>query len=172
MREARDLAADRRRIGDALFSPCQQYRYLLTRILGGDQGVTVFVMLNPSTADEFKNDPTVRRCVGYAQDWGSFGLIVANLYALRSTDPKALWTHDDPVGPSNDQILTILARHHRPIICAWGANAKPDRVKAFVDAAKGVGGELMCLGTTKDGAPRHPLYLRRDAKPQPWSPPV
>lgn len=158
-------------LGTAYFSDCFQYRHLLTRVLGGDGDTTVFVMLNPSTADANANDPTVRRCVGYAEDWGSAVLIVANLYSLRSTDPRGLWQHEDPVGPENDKTLADLARHHRRIICAWGANARPERVWAFVAMATNVGGELFCLGTTKAGAPRHPLYLRRDAEPQPWRAP-
>lgn len=156
------------KLGTAYFSDCMRYRYLLTRVLGGSGPITVFVMLNPSTADADANDPTVRRCVGYAQDWGSAGLIVANLYSLRSTDPKGLWFDEDPVGPENNKTLADLARYHRRIICAWGSNARTDRVRTFHDIVMNVGGELLCLGTTKAGAPRHPLYLRRDAEPWPW----
>lgn len=157
----------------AHISECGQYRYLLTRNISiiGEAGQTVFVMLNPSTADAVQDDPTIRRCLSYAESWGSSGLIVANLYALRSTDPKELWKHPDPVGPANDGCLADLALRHRDIVCAWGANAKPDRVRAFVDLMKRVGGELWCLGMTKAGAPRHPLYLRRDAELMPWSSP-
>jgi hypothetical protein len=155
----------------AKISDCGMYRYLLTRDISiiGEAGKTVFVMLNPSTADAVENDPTIRRCIGFAETWGFGNLIVANLYALRSTQPAALWQHADPVGPENDATLADLARRHRDIVCAWGANAKPERVRAFVDVIKAAGGELWCLGTTKAGAPRHPLYLRRDAKLQPWS---
>lgn len=122
------------------------------------------------TADAVQDDPTIRRCIGFAETWGFGSLIVANLYALRSTKPAALWQHEDPVGPENDTILADLARRHRDIVCAWGANAKPDRVRTFVDVIKAAGGELWCLGTTKAGAPRHPLYLRRDAKLRAWAP--
>src|SRR5690606_18576726 len=93
--------------GTARFSPCGQYRYLLTRPIPApfwkpDAGEAVFVMLNPSTADASEDDPTIRRCIGFAKEWGCTGLTVANLYALRSTDPKGLWKHRDPVGPEND----------------------------------------------------------------------
>jgi hypothetical protein len=156
----------------AKISDCGMYRYLLTRDISiiGEAGKTVFVMLNPSTADAVENDPTIRRCIGFAESWGSSGLIVANLYALRSTDPKQLWRVSDPVGPSNDAELADLAIKHCDIVCAWGSNARPDRVGAFVKLMKRFGAELWCLGTTKSGAPRHPLYLRRDAELIPWSP--
>jgi hypothetical protein len=156
----------------AIMSGCGQYRYLLSRDIStiGDAGKTVFVMLNPSTADAVQDDPTVRRCISFAELWGSSGLIVANLYALRSTDPKALWQHCDPVGPENDGILRGLAHKHRDIVCAWGVNAKPDRVRRFYDFMVSYGANMLCLGTTKSGAPRHPLYLKRNAALVPWSP--
>jgi hypothetical protein len=130
--------------------------------VGDDARESVFVMLNPSTADATEDDPTIRRCLGFARSWGRTGLIVANLYALRSTDPRELWKHPDPVGPENDARLAWLARQYREIVCAWGANAKPERVARFRTIVRGNGGELVCLGTTKAGSPRHPLYLARD----------
>lgn len=158
-------------VSDAHISECGQYRYLLTRDISmiGEAGKAVFVMLNPSTADATEDDPTIRRCRGFAESWGCSGLVVANLYALRSTDPRQLWKHDDPVGPENDGILRGLAHKHTDIVCAWGANAKPDRVRRFHDFMVSYGAQLFCLGTTKAGAPRHPLYLRRDSELVPWS---
>jgi len=135
---------------------------------GDDAREAVFVMLNPSTADATEDDPTIRRCLGFAQAWGRTGLTVANLYALRSTDPKALWKHSDPVGPENDDVLAGLAKQHRELVCAWGANAKPARVSRFRELIEGNGGTLLCLGTTKDGAPRHPLYLSKASQLQKW----
>lgn len=154
----------------AIISDCGQYRYQLTRdIPDGSEAPAVFVMLNPSTADAMHDDPTIRRCMGFAKSWGASSLIVANLYALRSTDPKALWTHPDPVGPENNKHLAELARKHFYVVCAWGANARPDRVRDFLRVMEASEASLWCLGETKAGAPRHPLYLRRDAKLLPWS---
>lgn len=149
----------------AAISPCGKYRYLLTRsceVENPERGTALFVMLNPSTADEDMDDPTVRRCRGFARDWSCNGLTVANLYALRSTNPRKLWHHDDPVGPENDEHLKRLAQEYVDVVCAWGANANPGRVAAVVSIFKASGARLWCLGTTKFGAPRHPLYVRAD----------
>ena len=154
----------------ATISECGQYRYLLTRDLLtiSDTGPVVFVMLNPSTADATEDDPTIRRCIGFAEGWGCDRLIVANLYAYRATKPADLWTADDPVGPENDQILKNLLINHPKIVCAWGANAKDQRVAEFVELANLYGRMLLCLGRTKAGAPRHPLYLRADSSLRLW----
>lgn len=155
---------------DALVSPDGFYRYWLTRTWGTG-GHATFVMLNPSTADANEDDPTIRRCIGFAKAWGLGGLRVVNLYALRSTDPKGLWKASDPVGPDNDHWLREAAFHAvrlgLPIVAAWGANAKPGRV-AQVLALPSMD-RLTALGVTKDGAPRHPLYLRADSRLSPWS---
>lgn len=149
------------------------YRYHLSR-RWGDGGpcarIATFVMLNPSTADASLNDPTITRCINFARSWDCEGLAVVNLYAFRATDPKGLWRTSDPVGPRNDDYLTDTAMRAKlldgPIIGAWGANAKPDRV-AEVLALPHMD-RLSCLGTTKAGAPRHPLYLKGDTLPTPW----
>lgn len=151
---------------DALVSPCGRYRYWLTREWG--KGATVvFVMLNPSVADALVDDPTIRRCIGFARAWGYGAISVVNLYALRSTDPKGLWVVDDPVGPANDGWLTSFAtgaeEMDAPIVAAWGANARPDRVAA-VRKLPGMH-RLSALGLTKGGQPRHPLYLKADVLP-------
>jgi hypothetical protein len=126
------------------------------------KSTALFVMLNPSTADAQLDDPTIRRCRGFSKLWDCNGLAVANLYALRSTNPTALWTHPDPVGPDNDDYLRKFARECGDVVCAWGANAKPDRVARVASILADAGARLWCLGTTKDGAPRHPLYVRAD----------
>ena len=156
--------------GTAQISDCEQYRYTLTREWdhSGETEKAVFVMLNPSTADASEDDPTIRRCIGFAKAWNHSGLIVANLYALRSTSPANLWTHDDAIGPDNDAVLTNLALRSETICCAWGANAKPDRVRHFLSLMQATNAFLYCLGTTKAGAPRHPLYLRKDASLMQW----
>jgi hypothetical protein len=154
----------------ALISDDGLYRYVLGRRWARDGQIATFVMLNPSTADATEDDPTIRRCVGFAKSWGMAALHVVNLYALRSTDPKGLWRVADPVGPENDRHLTSHARaactNSSPLIAAWGANAKPDRV-AQVLALPGMVA-LEALGVTKDGAPRHPLYLRADSERVPY----
>lgn len=155
----------------AVFSPCGEYRYLLER--GGDlassRGPAVFVMLNPSTADASSDDPTIRRCQNFARAWGRRGIIVVNLYALRSTDPRNLWNDPDPVGPDNDAWLAKVAGQRGEVVCAWGAHAKPERVQRVVDLLTDVEARMLCLGTTKDGAPRHPLYVRGDQPLIEWT---
>lgn len=158
---------------DARISACGQYRYTLSRgsrLLHPMCGPAVFCMLNPSTADATLDDPTIRRCRGFADSWDCAGIIVVNLYALRSTDPSQLWRHDDAVGSENDEWLANVALHHKSICCAWGTNAKPERVRKAVEIFRDCGATLMCLGTTKDGHPRHPLYVRADAKAIEWKP--
>lgn len=155
----------------AIISACGRYRYKLGR--EGDPASNKkplpFVMLNPSTADAEKDDPTIRRCRGFAKELGYNGIVVVNLYALRSTKPAGLWEHHDPVGPINDDWLHMTARAADVIVCAWGANAKPARVERAVAVLTRNGARLMCLGTNKkDGSPRHPLYVRGDQPLLDW----
>jgi hypothetical protein len=157
----------------AEISACGLYRYTLHRpceVRHPERGTALFVMLNPSTADATQDDPTIRRCRGFARTWGCNGLTVVNLYALRSTDPAALWRAADPVGPENDYHLRRIAREYGDVVCAWGAGARPDRVAAFLKLMEGAGARLWSLGVTKDGSPRHPLYVRADQPLIPWSP--
>ncbi|MCA8326237.1 DUF1643 domain-containing protein [Burkholderia cepacia] len=157
----------------AIISPCGQYRYLLSRpadSMSPMKSTALFLMLNPSTADASLDDPTIRRCRGFAKTWDCNGISVANLYALRSTDPAALWVHEDPIGPDNDLYLAKFAREYHDVVCAWGANARPDRVAAVSKILRDAGARLWCLGTTKDGSPRHPLYVRADQPLIEWSP--
>lgn len=159
--------------GSAVLSNCGRYRYLLGR--KWDDGPTaVFVMLNPSTADALHDDPTIRRCLSYARTWNCGSLTVANLYAWRATDPAELWTATDPVGPENNAHLqaaaALAADCEGFLVAAWGANARRDRIDAVL-ALPGMG-RLTALALTKDGQPRHPLYLKADLTPQPWTPPA
>lgn len=127
-------------------------------------------MLNPSTADEEVDDPTIRRCIGFSRRDGLSGLRVVNLFALRSTDPAGLADAWDPVGPENDAwIRDVAARSHR-IVVAWGAHPLArTRIGAVVPILRGAEGRrLWCLGTTASGAPRHPLYVRGDTTMLPW----
>lgn len=156
----------------ARLSPDGRYRYALWREwktpLTQPTWAT-FVMLNPSTADHQVDDPTIRRCVGFARRLGANGLVVVNLYAYRATDPAELWRAADPVGPDGDATLTeflgLSARHGGPLIAAWGAHAQSDRVAAVL-AMHGAD-RFQALGLTKSGAPRHPLYLPATARPTP-----
>lgn len=157
----------------AEFSTCRSYRYRLRYSLtGGDVAATperavLFVMLNPSTADELEPDPTVRRCMGFARSWGATDLLVANLFALRSTDPAALKSHPNPIGPLNDAVFSDLPRSCT-IIAAWGAHPMAkDRAKRVVEL---IGRPLFALGVTKDGHPRHPLYMPAKSCPLEWKP--
>jgi hypothetical protein len=148
------------------------YRYTLGRRWSQDlsDGAAVFVMLNPSTADAAVDDPTIRRCIGFAKALGYGGLHVVNLYAFRATKPADLWRAADPIGPDNDEHLRetfkAAAREGRAVIAAWSANAQPLRAEFVGALARAAGVTLQALGFTKDGAPRHPLYLRADAEPQ------
>lgn len=157
---------------NAVFSPCRTYRYLLYRKLCDQTSHTVctFCMLNPSTADETKNDPTVTRCISYAKRWGFSQLIVTNLFALRSTDPKLLYEHADPIGQENNKYILQAAQLSHVFVCAWGVHGalhyRGHNVRALLQSNDII---LSCLGTTKDGHPRHPLYLPRHLEYSPWN---
>lgn len=148
------------------------YRYTLTRgpWLNGE-GTVLFVMLNPSTADELWDDPTIRRCIRFAQTWGYARLNVGNLYALRATDPRELFRAEDPVGPRNDLALIELARNADEVIVAWGATQtpQPERAEHVLDLLEAAFGPVRCLGLTPaTGRPRHPLYVAADAPRVPF----
>lgn len=148
-------------------SSCGRYRYHLWRTWD-DRPRVLFVGLNPSIADAEVDDPTIRRCIRFAHDWGYGGLWMANLYAHRSTDPKGLCTVEDPVGDQNDDWLSHLALRAELTIVAWGAwpgpyPHRPAHVMDLITAPH-------VLGLTKHGAPRHPLYMRADSRPIPWTP--
>ena len=145
----------------AAFSLCHAWRYALWRVWDVDKPLMLVVGLNPSTADEATNDATVTRCMARAMAHDAGGLLVGNLFAYRSTDPKALRTAPDPLGPDNDAWLSRLADSAGTIICAWGAHgAYRNRDLHVRRRLDNVGERLLwCWGTTKDGQPRHPLYL-------------
>ncbi len=144
----------------AVMSECGQYRYRMTRAWIGDHKICCFVMLNPSTADATEDDPTIRRCIRFAAREGCSVLQVVNLFAWRSTDPKALAKVEDPIGPENIQYIIDTSRSADVTIAAWGAGGKrwPDHVRQV----NGLLGDARCLGKTKEGHPRHPLYVRSD----------
>lgn len=145
----------------AIISDCGLYRYRLWR--RWDDGPTcVFVMLNPSTADSEKDDPTIRRCIGFAKREGCGRLEVVNLFAFRATSPAAMKAAADPVGPDNDFRIREATNHPSPlVIAAWGAHGSFRRRAA--DVGERFGADWMCLGFTAGGQPKHPLYVRGDA---------
>ena len=146
----------------AEFSTCRKYRYALWRIWDESKGLAMFIGLNPSTADEVENDPTVNRCISFAKDWGYGGLCMTNLFAYRETDPHKMKTQREPVGPDNDKWLTKLAREAAIILAAWGNHGshldRSSEVKKLIP-------NLHCLGVNKTGEPKHPLYLKGSLKP-------
>jgi len=151
----------------AIISPCQSYRYLLQR--GDGTSNCVVVMLNPSTADDVADDPTIRKLNRFTRDWGYASYSVVNCYAFRSTDPAALASAADPVGPDNDFYLDLMARK-RFIVAAWGNDARPQRVQQVVSALTRYGNNLYCFGTNTNGSPKHPLYLPYDTVLKLWAP--
>lgn len=153
----------------AVFSTCGLYRYALSR-RWGDGGVYGYVMLNPSTADEARNDPTIERCERRARQDGAGGIIILNLFAFRATKPADLFRQTDPVGPMNDAVLGQELAHADRVICGWGAHGSYNGRGAEVAAmlrARSI--PLWHLGLTKDGHPRHPLYIAYRQKPEQWA---
>jgi len=141
------------------------YRYDLHRTWA--PGPTMlWVGLNPSTADAYEDDPTIRRVMNFAKREGCGTLAVGNLYAYRATDPKDLWVVEDPVGPDNAWYLVDMAKKAHLIVLGWGVNAKDDRVDEAMLCFSGL--DVYCLGTTKYGHPKHPLYLRKDTELKPF----
>ena len=147
------------------------YRYWLSRRLSMGERMVLFVGLNPSTADAQQDDPTIRRCVGFARDWGFDWLLMGNLCAYRSTNPKVLLTIDDPVGPLNQDALKWMMQKAELVVAAWGKH----RVNCYAHTLVGWILSLphtRCLGQNGDGSPRHPLYLpKTTALVEPSPPP-
>lgn len=151
----------------ATFSRCRAYRYSLWRIWNAARRPLCFVMLNPSTADEIQNDPTVERCEQRARRMGFGGLLVANIFALRSTDPAALYGHADPVGPRNDIAILRAAERAELVVCAWGRHGNlGGRGHAVLHRLNSVCNPHV-LRMNADGTPAHPLYLSYACAPRP-----
>ena len=168
----------------AHFSPCGLYRYWLSRTWDESRPKVIFIGLNPSTADHEQDDPTIRRCRRFAKDYGAGGLVMVNLFAFRATDPKVMKAATDPVGPENDVWLLKLATDEYDteigpmsegepgesnlLVAAWGCGGGfQDRDRAVQRLISSAGSEmrylhLNCLGMTKGGYPRHPLYVKAD----------
>jgi hypothetical protein len=147
----------------ALISDDTKYRYQLSRIWDDSKPRILFIMLNPSTADSNNDDPTIRRVIGFAKLWGYGGLHVGNLYAYRSTDPKALKEVADPVGKENITHIQSLIRDSDRVVYAWGNNkSEPAWLKELVP-------EPYCIDVSKYGIPKHPLYLKSDLTMRPFT---
>lgn len=151
---------------EAHFSECLTYRYHLRRTWDRGRTVINFLMLNPSTADETKNDPTIERCCRRAKLWGHGGVWITNIFALRSTDPAALRSYLDPIGQENNQAILEAAAGSGAVICGWGNHGDfLGRGLAVLRLLEGVGRGLLALDVTKTGHPSHPLYLSYDRGP-------
>lgn len=150
------------------------YRYRLWRTVNPYRTAKtlLFVMLNPSVADQFHDDPTIRRCTGFARSWGFDHFYVGNLFAMRATDPKVLRKTGDPVGELNDNSLLAMAAMAQQIVCAWGDKGwfqgRDEKVKHLLRDY-----DLFQIGPTRTKVgdrPRHPLYLSKALKPVLWRP--
>jgi hypothetical protein len=144
----------------AILSEDNLYRYQLSRIWDESKPLILFIMLNPSTADADADDPTIRRVIRFATSWGYGGVYVANLYAFRSTDPKALKHADDPIGKENISYITHLIGMADKVVYAWGNNQKePTWLSELVQTP-------YYIDLSKNGIPKHPLYLKSDLCPK------
>lgn len=153
---------------EAEFSECRQYRYSLLIVWNPDLPVCAFIGLNPSTADEVVDDNTVRRCRGFSESFGCGGLLMLNLFAYRATEPRVMKAHPSPIGGGNtlSHLKNRLAACKGPWIAAWGGDgAHMGRGEMVANAIP----ELQCLKLNGDGTPAHPLYLKGDLVPLPYS---
>ncbi len=151
----------------AAFDADGRYRYRLTRRWRDGRGRVVFVLLNPSTADARVDDPTIRRCMGFARRWRHRELEVVNLFAYRATRPAALRAAPHPVGPENDAYLLQAVRRAQRVVLAWGIHGRFGGRDAEVLALLApFANRLQCLGRTQGGHPRHVLYLRNNVLPE------
>ncbi|MEL6680674.1 MAG: DUF1643 domain-containing protein [Pseudomonadota bacterium] len=153
----------------ATFSDCERYRYMLTRVWERAGPRVMFLMLNPSTADEFRNDPTVERCERRARALGFGAFRVCNIFAYRATDPKQMRAQSDPVGPLNDRAILEGCDWADTVVCAWGTHgAHLDRGPAVETMLRARGETPLILGLSKAGHPKHPLYIGYAQQPYPW----
>ena len=150
---------------NAILSADRKYRYILSRTWDETKSTVLFIGLNPSTVDENEDDPTIRRCINFAKSWGYGGILMANLFAYRATNPRELYSEQDPIGSDNDFYIKEYADKSEMIIACWGNHGRfNNRSQKVYDLI----GSLNCLGTNKNGEPKHPLYIRSDTKPKPY----
>ena len=140
---------------NAVFSSCRTYRYALWRTWDESIPYAMFIGLNPSTADENENDPTINRCINFATDWGYGGLCMVNLFALCTKDPSVMKLSKNPIGPENNNWIKKLASDAGIVVAAWGNDG------SHLGRSKEVAGmlsDLKCIKINKTGEPAHPLY--------------
>ncbi len=146
---------------DAVISACGKYRYLLRRVWNDDRMRALFVMLNPSTADAEVDDATIRSCIRLCRSWDYGSFEVINLFGWRATDPRELANADEPIGQDNDRVAVAAIERCDITICAWGAHkmaeSRADEMRNLITSRRPA---AFCLGTTKSGAPKHPLYIK------------
>ncbi|MCK7458888.1 DUF1643 domain-containing protein [Idiomarina aminovorans] len=149
---------------DAKFSACRSYRYVLWRVWDDAKLYVAIIGLNPSTADEVQNDPTINRCISFAQSWGYGGVCMVNLFAFRATVPADMMSAKDPVGPDNDKWLVDIAKTAGAVVAAWGNDGsylgRSSAVKELIP-------NLCALKINRAGEPAHPLYLKGSLVPEP-----
>ncbi len=146
----------------AELSECRNYRYALWRTWDESKPIVMFIALNPSTADETNDDPTLTRCINFAKSWGYGGVCMANLFAFRATEPKDMKAVKDPIGSKNDAWLLKLVKDAELVVGAWGNDGSfIKRSKQIVELIP----QLHCLKVNKSGEPAHPLYLSAKLKP-------
>lgn len=157
------------RDSEAVYSPCERYRYALTRVWDPGRKRLLYIMLNPSKATELANDPTIERCERRARALGYGAFRVCNLFALRETDPARLKRARRPVGSENDSQLREAVQWADDVLCAWGVHgAHRDRCTEVSALLYRCDVPALVLGLTRDGHPRHPLYLPYSARPRSW----
>lgn len=170
-----DIEHARQGVDGAVFSKDRLYRYRLWRTLQPNGSRVLFIMQNPSKAGAVESDMTIKKCLGFAERSGAGMIDVVNLYAFIATDPKDLWRAKDPIGPRNDEALRYslnrCAFNPNAVVCAaWGAADEEDeRVKHVLRLASGCGiRQIMCLGETENGSPRHPSRIGYDRTFRLW----
>ncbi len=153
----------------AVYSDCERYRYSLTRVWDADGKRVHFVMLNPSTATEVQNDPTVERCERRARALGYGAFRVTNIFAWRDTDPRNMRAAAEPIGPLNDETIAQGVTWADQTVCAWGTHgAHLDRGPQVLAMLRATGATLTHLGLSKAGHPKHPLYISYQVQPEIW----
>ena len=147
---------------DASFSNCRKYRYALWRTWDESKPYAMFIGLNPSTADETDDDPTIRRCIGFSKSWGFGGLCMVNLFAFRATEPRNMMSSSEPVGCENDLWIEQLSEGAGVVVAAWGNDGsfmgRSEKIMTMLP-------DLKCLKINKTGEPAHPLYQPGSALP-------
>ena len=151
----------------AVFSDCRKYRYALWRMWNEHKPIAMIIGLNPSTADQTRNDPTITRCINFASSWGYGGVCVTNLFGFRATAPTELKAHHDPIGKENDAWIHEIAKGAEITVAAWGNHGKfLNRSLEILPSLD----QLYCIKMNKSGEPAHPLYLKAELKPVPMIP--